>query len=169
MPALPPPIGYPPYGLPPPAMIPPGPPPGRPPFALPSMGGALPPPVLPAEDPNNWTEHTAGDGRKYYHNKVTKVSTYDRPACLDKDQQQAANAGESGAGGAAKPPGPPALPPCRWKEYKTAEGKTYYSDGSKSLWTEPEELKCVGGWTDGRRDGGACICWGSNDSTGLCT
>lgn len=134
--------------MPAPGMLPPGPPPGRPPFPLPSMGGALPPPVLPAEDPANWSEHAAADGRTYYHNKVTKVSTYDRPACLDKDKQQAAAAAKAdgagpGAAGAKKPPGPPALPPCKWKEYKTAEGKTYYSDGSKSLWEEPAELTCV--------------------------
>lgn len=135
-------MGYPPYGMAPPGMVPPGPPPGRPPFPLPSMGGALPPPVLPAEDPANWSEHKAQDGRTYYHNKVTKVSTYDRPACLDKEKQEKAAAAAAG-GEAKKPPGPPALPPCKWKEYKTAEGKTYYSDGSKSLWEEPAELTCV--------------------------
>ena len=30
--------------------------------------------------------------------------------------------------------------PCKWKEWTTKEGKKYYSDGLKSVWTEPPEL-----------------------------
>jgi hypothetical protein len=32
------------------------------------------------------------------------------------------------------------LPPCKWKEYPTPDGKVYYSDGINSVWTEPAEL-----------------------------
>lgn len=27
----------------------------------------------------DWAEHTAADGRKYYHNKVTKATTWEKP------------------------------------------------------------------------------------------
>ena len=130
----PPPMGYPPrhmmMGLPPPQGLPFGLPP-RPGFAPP--GAALLPPPLPpaplppADDPANWTAHAGQDGKMYYHNRVTKVSTYDKPACL--------------AAAGPAPPGPPSsLPPCKWKEHKTPEGKTYYSDGTTSVWEEPTEL-----------------------------
>ena len=31
---------------------------------------------------DSWTEHTAPDGRKYYYNKATKQSSWERPASL---------------------------------------------------------------------------------------
>eukprot|EP00624_Nannochloropsis_granulata_P002065 evm.model.NODE_19831_length_9805_cov_14.925038.1 len=109
------------------------------PAGVPAGPPSLPPPILaapivplaPAEDPANWTDHAGQDGKTYYHNRVTKVSTYDKPACLQPPPKPA-----------PVPPGPPSsLPPCRWKEYTSAEGKTYYSDGKESLWVEPDELK----------------------------
>lgn len=125
--------GFPPGAalLPPPTMvIPAGVPPG-PPSIHPPVLAAPVVPLAPAEDPANWTDHAGQDGKTYYHNRVTKVSTYDKPACLRPPPKLA-----------SIPPGPPSsLPPCRWKEYTTAEGKTYYSDGNESLWVEPDELK----------------------------
>lgn len=58
--------------------------------------------------------------------KVTRISTYDKPACLSAPPKPVA-------------PTPPEAP--KWKEYKTPEGKVYYSDGKTSLWDEPDELK----------------------------
>lgn len=55
----------------------PGPPPGRPmppPGAVMGAPTPLSAPLPPAEDPANWTEYTAQDGRKYYHNKVSFAS-----------------------------------------------------------------------------------------------
>ncbi len=74
----------------------------------------------------NWTEHKAPDGRSYYFNKVTLVSTYERPACIP-------------APVAPLPQLEQTLPPCKWKAYQHGE-KTYYSDGKTSIWEKPPEL-----------------------------
>lgn len=82
------------------------------------------PPMMPAmptmtttttlHDPNNditcWLEYHTDDKVKYWYNKVTQVSTYDKPFCLKTPEERA-------------------IPPCSWKEYKTADGKSYYSNG----------------------------------------
>ncbi len=78
------------------------------------------PPTAPAPvigDPNNnasyWGEHVAPDsGRKYWYNRVSLTSTYEKPFCLKTPEERS-------------------IPPCRWKEY-TADGKTYYSNGTES-------------------------------------
>jgi hypothetical protein len=109
-------------------------PPGAPAFPFPG-GLPFPPrlPVLPLAgrplpapngnannsnglDPNNdiscWTEHVSEDGRKYWYNSVTFISTYEKPFCLKTPEERS-------------------IPPCTWKEY-TADGKVYYSNGKES-------------------------------------
>lgn len=75
------------------------------------------PPQL-AMDPNNdvkaWSEHSGTDGRVYWFNKLTAVSTYEKPFCLKTPEERA-------------------IPPCPWKEYATPEGKKYYSNGTESV------------------------------------
>jgi len=83
--------------------------------------GPPPPQPDPSEVKDYWTEHAAPDGRAYYYNKVTKKSTYEKPDCLKSTQEKQ-------------------IPPCKWKEYE-ANGRKYYSDGTNSLWEEPDELK----------------------------
>jgi hypothetical protein len=67
-------------------------------------------------DPNNditcWTEHSSEEGRKYWYNSVTFISTYEKPFCLKTPEERS-------------------IPPCTWKEY-TADGKVYYSNGKES-------------------------------------
>lgn len=74
-------------------------------------------------DPNNeqvnWSSHLSPDGRKYWYNNVTKVSTYDKPFCLKTPEERS-------------------IPPCKWKEYSSGD-RMYYSDGIQSVWDEPEE------------------------------
>jgi hypothetical protein len=80
----------------------------------------IPPPSNPTGvvigDPNNdvscWTDHTSEEGRKYWYNRVSLVSTYDKPFCLKTPEERS-------------------IPPCPWKEY-TADGKKYYSNGTES-------------------------------------
>eukprot|EP00981_Chlorochromonas_danica_P001225 scaffold268_cov210-Ochromonas_danica.AAC.20 len=76
-------------------------------------------------DPNNdaslWAEYMTAEGRKYWYNAVTLVSTLDKPFCLKTPEERA-------------------IPPCPWKEYVT-DGKVYYSDGKESRWTMPEEYR----------------------------
>ncbi len=68
-------------------------------------------------DPNNditcWSEHTSEEGRKYWYNSVTYVSTYEKPFCLKTPEERS-------------------IPPCPWKEYAAEGGKTYYSNGKES-------------------------------------
>ena len=45
---------------------------------------STPPPL-----PQDWTEHTAPTGHKYYYNKNTKKSTYKRP--IQADQPRPSN------------------------------------------------------------------------------
>lgn len=106
--------GMPPFGMPP--MMPfPGLPPRMP--MLPHLIGKAPNGGNQGVDPNNditcWSEHKTEDGRKYWFNKVTMVSTHDKPFCLKTPEERS-------------------IPPCPWKEY-SADGKVYYSNGKESM------------------------------------
>lgn len=89
--------------------------------AMPPLG---PPPTNSSSnqntvmDPNNdvsaWSEHNTEDGRKYWYNRITASSTYDKPFCLKTPEERS-------------------IPPCPWKEYVSPEGKKYYSNGTESL------------------------------------
>eukprot|EP00956_Cyclotella_meneghiniana_P015814 scaffold24563_cov43-Cyclotella_meneghiniana.AAC.2 len=68
------------------------------------------------------------EGRAFYHNSITKVSTFDRPVCLGLAQQstqtqlQQTNA--------------------KWKIYTDKNsGKKYYSNGLITTWTRPVQLE----------------------------
>ena len=101
------------------------------PMMVPSM---MPRPMMPSGLPNvssnsdidpnteivNWSEHLMPDGRKYWYNKVTNLSTYDKPLVLKTPEERS-------------------IPPCKWKEYVSNDGKKYYSDGVESKWEPPEE------------------------------
>ena len=70
-----------------------------------------------------WTEHVAGDGRKYWHNKATQKSVAIKPYCL-------------------KTPDERAIPDCIWTEYSSHDGRKYYSaEGKGSVWVMPEEYR----------------------------
>ncbi|XP_024972688.1 pre-mRNA-processing protein 40A isoform X3 [Cynara cardunculus var. scolymus] len=73
---------------------------------------------------SDWQEYTAGDGRRYYYNKRTKQSSWEKPLELMTPLERADAS-------------------TVWKEFTTAEGKKYYynKDTKQSKWTIPEELK----------------------------
>ena len=70
---------------------------GRPPMAPPRL---VPPPVAPV--PHGWTEHKAPDGRPYYYNSITRVSTYEKPTELKTPQEKAAAEAAAAASAAAR-------------------------------------------------------------------
>ncbi|KAI7731630.1 hypothetical protein M8C21_015716 [Ambrosia artemisiifolia] len=72
----------------------------------------------------DWQEYTAADGRRYYYNKRTKQSSWEKPLELMTPLERADAS-------------------TVWKEFTTAEGKKYYynKDTKQSKWTIPEELK----------------------------
>ena len=77
-------------------------------------------------DPNNdvsaWSEHQMEDGKKFWFNRILGTSTYDKPFVLKSPEERS-------------------IPPCKWKEYTTNDGRKYYSDGNESVWTMPDEFK----------------------------
>lgn len=81
-------------------------------------------PAAASQPATKWTTHVAPDGRNYYHNKETGVSTYDKPDELKSNDEKEA-------------------PQCAWKEFTAPGGKKYYYNSltKKSEWAEPEEHK----------------------------
>lgn len=71
---------------------------------------------------HEWSEHKSPDGRIYYHNNITKQSSWEKPEEL-------------------KTPAEKALSACPWKEYTSDSGKVYYynTTSKESKWTAPQE------------------------------
>ncbi|KAG6554153.1 hypothetical protein Mapa_004069 [Marchantia paleacea] len=74
--------------------------------------------------PSDWQEHTAPDGRRYYHNKRTKLSSWEKPVELMTPTERADAS-------------------TVWKEFTTADGRKYYynKNTKQSKWTMPDEMK----------------------------
>lgn len=77
-------------------------------------------------DPNNdksaWTVHNTDDGRRFWFNRLSGVSTFDKPFCLKTPEERS-------------------IPPCPWKEYSSPDGRKYYSNGTDSVWDMPDEFR----------------------------
>ncbi|KAM7520910.1 hypothetical protein LguiB_019872 [Lonicera macranthoides] len=73
---------------------------------------------------SDWQEFEAGDGRRYYYNKKTKQSSWEKPLELMTPLERADAS-------------------TVWKEFTTPEGRKYYynKDTKQSKWIIPEELK----------------------------
>ncbi|KAL6880484.1 hypothetical protein ACP4OV_012049 [Aristida adscensionis] len=87
------------------------------PATLPSVNSSEP-------SSSDWQEHTAADGKKYYFNKKTRQSSWEKPAELMTPLERADASTE-------------------WKEFTTPEGRKYYYNKvtKQSKWTIPDELK----------------------------
>lgn len=73
---------------------------------------------------SDWQEHTSADGRRYYYNKKTRQSSWEKPMELMTPIERADAS-------------------TVWKEFTTPEGRKYYYNKvtKQSKWTIPEELK----------------------------
>ncbi|KAI4337080.1 hypothetical protein L6164_015535 [Bauhinia variegata] len=73
---------------------------------------------------SDWQEHTSADGRRYYYNKRTRQSSWEKPLELMSPIERADAS-------------------TVWKEFTSAEGRKYYYNKitQQSTWTIPEELK----------------------------
>ncbi|KAK9269905.1 hypothetical protein L1049_025478 [Liquidambar formosana] len=73
---------------------------------------------------SDWQEHTSADGRRYYYNKKTRQSSWEKPLELMTPIERADAS-------------------TVWKEFTTPEGRKYYYNKvtKQSKWTIPEELK----------------------------
>jgi len=85
-------------------------------------GSPPPSPTAVKKTKSGWAEYSTKEGRKYYHNKITQVTTWDKPDELK-------SAAELAAG--------------NWKEYIADSGKKYYYNTvtKESVWDEPQILK----------------------------
>ncbi|ANM63695.1 pre-mRNA-processing protein 40B [Arabidopsis thaliana] len=74
----------------------------------------------------DWVEHTSADGRKYFFNKRTKKSTWEKPVELMTLFERADARTD-------------------WKEHSSPDGRKYYYNKitKQSTWTMPEEMKIV--------------------------
>ncbi|XP_050363071.1 pre-mRNA-processing protein 40A isoform X2 [Argentina anserina] len=81
-------------------------------------------PNLTQPSPSDWQEHMASDGRRYYFNKSTRQSSWEKPLELMTPLERADAS-------------------TVWKEYTSTDGKKYYYNKvtRESKWTIPEELK----------------------------
>ena len=81
-----------------------------------------------------WQTHRTGDGREYYYNKETNVTTWEKPDVLKAAE-------ERGAAVAA------AAATSDWKEFSDASGKKYYHNTKtkQTQWTMPDEMKASAG------------------------
>ncbi|CAN6181982.1 unnamed protein product [Urochloa humidicola] len=75
---------------------------------------------------SDWQEHTAAEGKKYYYNKKTRQSSWEKPAELMTPLERADASTE-------------------WKEFTTPEGRKYYFNKvtKQSKWSIPDELKAA--------------------------
>ncbi|KAK7310756.1 hypothetical protein RJT34_08467 [Clitoria ternatea] len=73
---------------------------------------------------SDWQEHTSVDGRRYYYNKRTRQSSWEKPLELMSPIERADAS-------------------TVWKEFTSSEGRKYYYNKvtQQSTWSIPEELK----------------------------
>ncbi|KAJ4965047.1 hypothetical protein NE237_016896 [Protea cynaroides] len=73
---------------------------------------------------SDWQEHTSADGRRYYYNKKTRQSSWEKPLELMTPTERADAS-------------------TVWKEFTTQEGRKYYYNKvtKQSKWTIPDELR----------------------------
>lgn len=76
------------------------------------------------EAPTDWIEHTSADGRRYYYNKRTRQSSWEKPLELMTPIERADAS-------------------TNWKEYSSPDGRKYYYNKvtKESKWSIPEDLK----------------------------
>ncbi|KAG0477800.1 hypothetical protein HPP92_012519 [Vanilla planifolia] len=81
-------------------------------------------PVPLEQASSDWQEHTAADGKRYYYNRKTRQSSWEKPFELMTPTERADATTD-------------------WKEFQTTDGRKYYYNKvtKQSKWTIPEELK----------------------------
>jgi hypothetical protein len=76
--------------------------------------------------PSDWQEHTTSEGKRYYYNKRTRQSSWEKPYELLTPTERADASTD-------------------WKEFSTADGRKYYFNKITKLskWTMPEEIEAA--------------------------
>ncbi|KAH9329126.1 hypothetical protein KI387_001234, partial [Taxus chinensis] len=86
--------------------------------------GQAPQPNL--QFPSDWQEHTTSDGKRYYYNKKTRQSSWEKPYELLTPIERADASTD-------------------WKEFTTSDGRKYFFNKvtKQSKWTIPEEMEAA--------------------------
>ncbi|KAK4341997.1 hypothetical protein RND71_037813 [Anisodus tanguticus] len=89
-----------------------------------AVASTVPASTASQQTASHWQEYEAADGRRYYYNKVTKQSSWEKPLELMTPLERADAS-------------------TVWKEFTTADGRKYYynKETKQSKWTMPDELK----------------------------
>ncbi|KAM3394997.1 pre-mRNA-processing protein 40A isoform X1 [Capsicum galapagoense] len=89
-----------------------------------AVAPAVPASTTSQQTASDWQEYEAADGRRYYYNKITKQSSWEKPLELMTPLERADAS-------------------TVWKEFTTADGRKYYynKETKQSKWTIPDELK----------------------------
>lgn len=74
--------------------------------------------------PSDWIEHTSRNGKKYYYNRRTRISNWEKPLELMTEMERADASTD-------------------WREFTSPEGRKYYYNKvtRKSKWKMPDEVK----------------------------
>ncbi|XP_060216677.1 pre-mRNA-processing protein 40A-like isoform X6 [Lycium barbarum] len=74
--------------------------------------------------PSDWIEHTSRNGKKYYYNRRTRISSWEKPLELMTEMERADASTD-------------------WREFTSPEGRKYYYNKvtRKSKWKMPDEVK----------------------------
>ncbi|KAL3619545.1 hypothetical protein CASFOL_036606 [Castilleja foliolosa] len=103
-----------------------------------------------AQTASDWQEFEAADGRRYYYNKTTKQSSWEKPVELMTPLETYVMASQGNITTALCPHIEGGFTFSRradastvWKEFTTPEGRKYYynKETKQSKWTIPDELK----------------------------
>ncbi|KAK7343536.1 hypothetical protein VNO77_12340 [Canavalia gladiata] len=97
---------------------------GQPSVATVMPSATIVQPQLVKDGSTDWIEHTSATGRKFYYNKKTKVSSWEKPFELMTPIERVDAS-------------------TNWKEYTSPDGRKYYYNkvSKESKWSIPEELK----------------------------
>ncbi|XP_055835210.1 pre-mRNA-processing protein 40A-like isoform X3 [Solanum dulcamara] len=98
-----------------------------------NTGELAPPLVVPEANyrvdsventPSDWIEHTSRNGKKYYYNRRTRISSWEKPLELMTEMERADASTD-------------------WREVTSPEGRKYYYNKvtRKSKWKMPDEVK----------------------------
>ncbi len=94
----------------------------------------------PEQIASNWTTHKSPEGVDYYHNNVTKKSTYTLPPCLSQSKVSASSSATSTTIGNIQTSSLSNQKKGWTQHTDKATGKVYYYNGKTTTWDKPQDF-----------------------------